>query len=103
MEEEARVDISDTLADDLFNALAIAPPMFGVVVRIRNRDHANFRLVAKRLLEEQTGAPGMSVLSQHIDASHSDLLLAKPIAQGERGTVGPIPIIHSAGHHLHQI
>src|SRR5207237_9131702 len=102
VKEKLCVHVGNHLAHDVFYAFAIAPPMAGIVVRIRDCDDADSDIMAKSFLEEEASATRMYVLGHNVDATHRHIVLTKPVPQRHRRTVSSVAVHDTRRNHLHE-
>src|SRR5204862_2771466 len=101
MKKEAHVQVTCAFTDDLLDPFTVTPPVRSIVLRVRNRNDSNLRLVAKRLLEKQPAAARVHTLREHIDAPNGQTIRATMIAQSQGSTVGAVALAHKRRNHLH--
>lgn len=103
VEEEASVEIGESLFQDILKTLAVAPPMLCVVIDGGNGNDADGDIVTESLLEEQPAAAGVEVFGDHVNAADGELVLLQPLAKGESGAVGAVAIVYMGRNHVDQV
>ena len=99
-EEEADVEVGGAFADDLLDPFAVAPPMGGVVVGVWHRDDADFHIIAEGFLKEEPRTARVNAFGEDVEPFGKRPALRQPVAEGEGGAVGAVPIFDPGGDHL---
>ena len=100
--KELGVDVGNALACDFSDTIAVTPPLFRIVVRVGNCYYTHRHVSAECLLIEKARSRRVGALRQNVDIVHRRVVLAKPISERDRRTVGSLPAIHVRWYHLNR-
>jgi hypothetical protein len=100
--KEFGVDVGDALAYDFADTIAVTPPLFRIIIRVGNCYDTHRHVSAECLLIEKARSPGVGAFRQNVDTRHGRFVLAKPISERDRRTVGSLSTIHERRRHLNR-
>src|SRR5438132_8752456 len=103
MEKELGVDISNAFVNHVFNSFTIVPPTLCIIIRTISGDHADANAGSKSFLEQDTSTSSVGTFSNDVEAPHLHVVLAQPIPERNRRTVGTIATHNMQSNYLNTL